>query len=87
MAEIMGSLLNILLRIVDFFLSPQNLVAQMDLDLEVIWQERVRRLEEVSSMTPAVRNLLVRPIKAFNRDLKRLRHDPDGFAIDALQRA
>lgn len=61
-------------------------IAQMDLNLEVIWQERVRRLEEVSSMTKAMRNLLIRPIEAFSRNLIRLRQDPDGFEVVALQK-
>lgn len=60
--------------------------AQMELDLEVVWQERVKRLEEISSLTRAMRALLVRPVGAFKQDLELLHEGPDGPVIGELQK-
>lgn len=45
-------------------------IAQAELTLEIEWQDRARRLEEVSSMTKAMRSLLRRPVEALQQDLK-----------------
>lgn len=61
-------------------------IAQGDLDLEIEWQDRMKRLGEVSSMTNTMRRLLAHPIETLRRDLKEIEQAPDPFTEGRLQR-
>lgn len=60
-------------------------MAQKDLYLEVLWQERARRLNDASAMTDAMRRVLAGPVEAIKNRLEQLKNDPDQPTMDALQ--
>lgn len=69
-----------------FMISKLKAIAQSDLDLEILWQERAKRLEDSATTTKAMGNLLAGPIKAVQRDLEQFKKDPDPSAMDDLQK-
>lgn len=61
-------------------------IAQSDLDLEIFWQERMKSLENASSMTNAMRKLSVGPVEAIKKDLEQCKQGLDQSVLDDLQK-
>lgn len=60
-------------------------LAQKDLYLEVLWQERARRLDDASTVAKAMRNVLVGPVEAVKNRIEQLKKDPDQPTMDDLR--
>lgn len=61
-------------------------LAQFELDMEVLWQERAKRLEDSASTTRAMGELLTGPIQAVQKDLEQFKKGSDPSAMDDMEK-
>lgn len=61
-------------------------IAQDDLNQEIDWQQRLIELDELSSMTKAMRSLFIRPIESIRLDLLDLTKQPDASVLDRIKK-
>lgn len=88
--EAPGVLIPLTMTVVLYFLAFLMLrrirnIAQRELDQVIEWQDRVKVLDEVSSITRITRTLLVGPLNSFRDELQTLGRKEEKPQIDRMQ--